>query len=38
MIAYDPEKRPSLDQILGSNWLKEEISEDDKKELKEKLN
>ena len=38
MIAYDPEKRPSLDEILGSNWLKEAISEDDKKELKEKLN
>ena len=38
MIAYDPEKRPSLDQILGSNWLKEAISENDKKELKEKLN
>ena len=38
MIAYEPEKRPSLDEILESNWLKETISEDDKKGLTKKLN
>ena len=38
MIAYEPEKRPSFEKILESNWLKETISEDDKKGLTKKLN
>ena len=39
MVNYHPSKRPSIDQILNSPWMKEinDLSEDEKNELKHEI-
>jgi len=39
MVAYNPDKRPTLEQILNSDWLKEvsNLTEDEEKKIKKEL-